>query len=82
MNTGLIRGGTAPNIIPERTKAWFMLRSPDQHDYERMKVRFRELVEGARDAQIVLIGVAAASFLAMEVMSRWYERRRTRTAPA
>jgi amidohydrolase len=45
---GIIQeGGTAPNIIPERTKAWFMLRSPDQGDYERMKSRFRELVDGA-----------------------------------
>jgi predicted MFS family arabinose efflux permease len=31
---------------------------------------------GWQVAQIVLIAVAAASFLAMEVMSRWYERRR------
>jgi hypothetical protein len=27
-------------------------------------------------AQIVLVAVAAASFLAMELMSAWYERRR------
>jgi amidohydrolase len=45
---GIIQeGGTAANIIPERTKAWFMLRSPDQKDYVRIKARFRELVEGA-----------------------------------
>ena len=45
---GIIQeGGTAANIIPERTKAWFMLRSPDQEDYVRIKRRFRELVEGA-----------------------------------
>jgi amidohydrolase len=45
---GIIQeGGTAANIIPERTKAWFMLRSPDQAEYERMKARFRELVQGA-----------------------------------
>jgi metal-dependent amidase/aminoacylase/carboxypeptidase family protein len=45
---GIIQeGGTAANIIPERTKAWFMLRSPVQADYERMRTRFRELVEGA-----------------------------------
>jgi MFS family permease len=31
---------------------------------------------GWQAAQIVLVVVAAASFLAMEVMSRWYERRR------
>jgi amidohydrolase len=40
-------GGTAANIIPERTKAWFMVRSPDQQEYVRIKARFRELVEGA-----------------------------------
>jgi len=45
---GIIQeGGTAANIIPDRTKAWFMLRSPDQAEYERMKVRFREMAEAA-----------------------------------
>ena len=45
---GIIQeGGTAANIIPERTKAWFMVRSPDQEEYARLKARFRELVEGA-----------------------------------
>jgi amidohydrolase len=40
-------GGTAANIIPDRTKAWFMLRSPDQAEYERIKARFAEIVQGA-----------------------------------
>jgi amidohydrolase len=40
-------GGTAANIIPDRTKAWFMLRSRDQAYYEEMKARFRGLAEGA-----------------------------------
>jgi amidohydrolase len=45
---GIIQeGGTAANIIPERTRAWFMLRSPEQPYYEEMKARFRSLVEGA-----------------------------------
>jgi amidohydrolase len=45
---GIIQeGGTAANIIPDRTKAWFMLRSPDQAEYGRMKTRFQELVRGA-----------------------------------
>jgi amidohydrolase len=45
---GIIQeGGTAANIIPERTKAWFMLRSPDQREYERMKARFREMAAAA-----------------------------------
>jgi amidohydrolase len=45
---GIIQeGGTAANIIPDRTKAWFMLRSPDQPYYEVIKARFRELVDAA-----------------------------------
>jgi len=45
---GIIQeGGTAANIIPERTRAWFMLRSPDQAYYEHLKTRFRELAEAA-----------------------------------
>jgi amidohydrolase len=45
---GIIQeGGTAANIIPERTRAWFMLRSTDQRYYEEMKQRFRALAEAA-----------------------------------
>jgi amidohydrolase len=45
---GIIQeGGTAANIIPERTRAWFMLRSPDQGYYEEMKTRFRALADAA-----------------------------------
>jgi amidohydrolase len=45
---GIIQeGGTAANIIPDRTRAWFMLRSADQGYYEEMKGRFRELAEAA-----------------------------------
>ena len=45
---GIIQeGGTAANIIPDRTKAWFMLRSPDEAAYEQMRSRFRDLVNGA-----------------------------------
>jgi amidohydrolase len=45
---GIIQeGGTAANIIPDRTRAWFMLRSPDQSYYEKMRARFRELVDAA-----------------------------------
>ena len=33
---GIIQeGGTAANIIPVRTKAWFMVRSPRQAEYLR-----------------------------------------------
>jgi amidohydrolase len=45
---GIIQeGGTAANIIPDRTRAWFMLRSPDQAYYAEMKARFGELVDAA-----------------------------------
>jgi amidohydrolase len=45
---GIIQeGGTAANIIPDRTRAWFMLRSADQAYYEEMKTRFIALAEAA-----------------------------------
>jgi amidohydrolase len=45
---GIIQeGGTAANIIPDRTKAWFMIRSDDQIYYEEMKERFDELARAA-----------------------------------
>jgi len=45
---GIIQeGGTAANIIPDRTKAWFMLRSADQAYYAEMAARFRALVDAA-----------------------------------
>jgi len=55
---GIIQeGGTAANIIPERTRAWFMLRSPDQTYYEEMKTRFRSLVEAAAMATETTVDV-------------------------
>jgi amidohydrolase len=45
---GIIReGGTAANIIPDRTSAWFMLRSDDQAYYEEMKVAFTTMAQAA-----------------------------------
>jgi amidohydrolase len=45
---GIIReGGTAANIIPDRTSAWFMIRSDDEAEYQRMRDRFSELCEAA-----------------------------------
>jgi amidohydrolase len=45
---GIIQeGGTAANIIPDRTKAWFMLRGLDQAAYEAMKPRFVALADAA-----------------------------------
>ena len=45
---GIIReGGTAANVIPARTAAWFMIRSDDEAYYEVMRRRFQELCEAA-----------------------------------
>jgi amidohydrolase len=45
---GIIQeGGTAANVIPDRTRAWFMLRSADKTYYEEMKARFKAMVEAA-----------------------------------
>ena len=45
---GIIReGGTAANIIPDRTAAWFMIRSASETEYEGMRDRFRELCAAA-----------------------------------
>ena len=56
---GIIReGGTAANIIPDHTAAWFMLRSDNEADYERMRDRFRELCEAAALATETTVEVA------------------------
>ncbi len=48
---GIIReGGTAANIIPDRTSAWFMLRSDDEAYYEEMKARFSAMADAAAAA--------------------------------
>jgi amidohydrolase len=45
---GIIReGGTAANVIPGRTAAWFMIRSDDETDYAAMRERFKELCDAA-----------------------------------
>ncbi len=43
----VLEGGTAANIIPSRTKAWFMVRSPREDDYRVLRERFRELCTAA-----------------------------------
>ena len=40
-------GGTAANIIPSRAAGRFMVRSPNQAEFERMEERFRGLVQAA-----------------------------------
>ncbi len=55
-------GGNAANIIPERTKAWFMIRSADQPYYEVMKARFRQLCEAAALAADVTVTVEFSGY--------------------
>ena len=43
----ILEGGTAANIIPDRTRARFMVRSDEQADFEKMKARFARLVDAA-----------------------------------
>ena len=43
----ILEGGTAANIIPDRTRAWFMIRSPQEAEYARMRTRFEELCRAA-----------------------------------
>ncbi len=45
---GIVKeGGTAANVIPDRAAAWFMIRSDDEADYERMRERFQRMCEAA-----------------------------------
>jgi amidohydrolase len=56
---GIIQeGGTAANIIPARTKAWFMVRSDDDADFRAMQARFRQLCEAAALATETSVEVA------------------------
>jgi amidohydrolase len=74
---GIIQeGGTAANMIPDRTRAWFMLRSPDQAYYEEMKVRFRALVDAAALAtdttvEIEFSGGASSMHRNRTLEARW-----------
>jgi amidohydrolase len=48
---GIIReGGTAANIIPDRTSAWFMIRSDNDAEYCQMRERFSAMCEAAAAA--------------------------------
>ncbi len=61
---GIIQeGGTAANIIPSRTKAWFMIRSADRVFYDEvMKPRFTSLCEAAAKAADVEVIVEYSGY--------------------
>ena len=68
---GIIQeGGTAANIIPDRTRAWFMIRSADQAFYETMKRRFVELCEAAALAAGVEVAVEFSGY-ASTMQTNW-----------
>jgi amidohydrolase len=76
---GIIQeGGTAANIIPERSRAWFMLRSPDQGYYAEMKERFNGLAQGAALAtgtsvEVTYSGGAMSMNRNTTLEARWVE---------
>jgi amidohydrolase len=56
---GIIReGGTAANIIPDRTSAWFMIRADNEAEYAGMRERFRKLCEAAALATETSVEIA------------------------
>src|SRR5215207_3195585 len=74
---GIIQeGGTAANIIPDRTKAWFMIRSADQAYYAVMKDRFRRLCEAAAiaadvEVEVEFSGYASTMKTNWRIADRW-----------
>ncbi len=59
----IAEGGTAANIIPDRTRAWFMIRSADQTFYDDvMKPRFIELCKAAALASGVEVEVEFSGY--------------------
>jgi amidohydrolase len=80
---GIIQeGGTAANIIPERTRAWFMLRSTDQRYYEEMKQRFRALAEAAALATDTTVEVTFSGGAKTMKQNRVLEQRWVENAAA
>jgi amidohydrolase len=81
---GIIQeGGTAANIIPDRTKAWFMIRAADQAFYDDvMRPRFRELCEAAAKAAGVEVEVDFEGFASTMKHNRTLAARWVRNAEA
>ena len=74
---GIIQeGGTAANIIPARTKAWFMVRSDDDADFRAMQARFRQLCKAAALAtetsvEVVFSGGSRTMRTNRAIAERW-----------
>lgn len=64
-------GGTAANIIPARTKAWFMIRSADQAFYDNeMKPRFTAMCKAAAAAANVEVEVEYSGYASTMNLNR------------
>lgn len=60
---GIVReGGTAANIIPERTVAWFMIRADDPAEYRRMRSRFEAMCQAAAGATDTTVEVTFSGY--------------------
>ena len=60
---GIIReGGTAANIIPDRTSAWFILRTATQADFPAIRSRFEELCRAAALATDTRVEVTFSAY--------------------
>jgi amidohydrolase len=74
---GIIQeGGTAANIIPDRTRAWFMVRSDEDADFRAMQARFRQLCEAAAlatdtSADVVFSGGSRTMRTSRAIAERW-----------
>ena len=75
---GIIQeGGTAANIIPDRTRAWFMIRSLDQAFYDDvMRDRFVQLCQAAAlaadvEVQVEFSGGASTMKHNRRIAERW-----------
>ncbi|HYO44917.1 MAG TPA: M20 family metallopeptidase [Candidatus Limnocylindrales bacterium] len=73
----IAEGGTAANIIPERTRAWFMIRSAEQTFYDDvMKPRFTELCKAAAlaagvEVEVEYSGYASTMKHNRTIAARW-----------
>ena len=77
----VLEGGTAANVIPDRTVGRFMVRSADMEYFAAMQDRFRELCEAAALATATSVEVRfSGSSMTMKtnetIAARWVENAR------
>jgi amidohydrolase len=77
----VLEGGTAANVIPDRTVGRFMVRSADMEYFAAMQARFRDLCEAAALATATSVDVRfSGSSMTMKtnetIAARWVENAR------